>query len=70
HDNALIDRELTQIPEQGLTEYDGDSWLCAESFKAIELALGAGILAVDEILAVILDGAFCSVRPAGHHDIK
>ena len=35
--------------------------------KAIERAVGAGILAVDEILADNIDAAFCSIRPPGHH---
>lgn len=67
HDHTMIDRVLTQLPEHGLKDLDGDTWLCSESFKAIERAVGAGILAVDEILAGNLDAAFCSVRPPGHH---
>ncbi|MBE0369566.1 MULTISPECIES: histone deacetylase family protein [Pseudoalteromonas] len=67
HDSALIDKVLTQLPTQGLSELDGDTWLCPDSFKAIERAIGAGLLAVDEVLAGNLDAAFCSVRPPGHH---
>ncbi|MBQ4861185.1 histone deacetylase family protein [Pseudoalteromonas sp. MMG013] len=67
HDSALINKVLTQLPTQGLSELDGDTWLCPDSFKAIERAIGAGLLAVDEVLAGNLDAAFCSVRPPGHH---
>jgi acetoin utilization deacetylase AcuC-like enzyme len=67
HDRALIDKVLTSIPQQGLRELDGDTWLCPDSMKAVERAVGAGILAVDEILADSIDAAFCNVRPPGHH---
>ncbi|MBQ4848608.1 histone deacetylase family protein [Pseudoalteromonas sp. MMG012] len=67
HDSALINKVLTQLPTQGLSELDGDTWLCPDSFKAIERAIGAGLLAVDEVLTGNLDAAFCSVRPPGHH---
>ena len=67
HDRALIDKVLTSIPQEGLRELDGDTWLCPDSMKAVERAVGAGILAVDEILADSIDAAFCNVRPPGHH---
>lgn len=67
HDRALIDKVLTSIPQEGLRELDGDTWLCPDSMKAIERAVGAGILAVDEILSESIDAAFCNVRPPGHH---
>ncbi|MCF2857313.1 histone deacetylase family protein [Pseudoalteromonas sp. SMS1] len=67
HDNAHIEQVLAAIPAQGLAELDGDTSLCGDSLKAIERAVGAGILAVDEVLAGRLDAAFCSVRPPGHH---
>jgi len=67
HDRALIDKVLTSIPQEGLRELDGDTWLCPDSMKAVERAVGAGILAVDEILAESIDAAFCNVRPPGHH---
>ncbi|MBD1580803.1 histone deacetylase family protein [Pseudoalteromonas sp. S16_S37] len=67
HEQSLIDKVRAAIPKQGVHEFAEDVWLCPESFKAIERAAGAGILAVDEILAGNLDAAFCSVRPPGHH---
>ncbi|MBB1293811.1 histone deacetylase family protein [Pseudoalteromonas sp. SR41-4] len=67
HDEALVSLVENTLPEQGLVSLDGDTWLCPESFLAIERAVGAGLLAVDEILADNLDAAFCSVRPPGHH---
>lgn len=67
HDESLVRHVEQTIPESGLAELDGDTWLCPDSMKAIERAVGAGLLAVDEILADKLDAAFCSVRPPGHH---
>lgn len=67
HDQAHISRVYEALPESGLAELDGDTWLCPDSMKAIERAVGAGILAVDEVLAGKLDAAFCAVRPPGHH---
>ena len=70
HDEALIKHVENTLPTEGLANLDGDTWLCPDSFKAIERAVGAGLLAVDEILADKLDAAFCSVRPPGHHANK
>ncbi|MCO7188032.1 MULTISPECIES: histone deacetylase family protein [unclassified Pseudoalteromonas] len=67
HDQKHITRVYEALPESGLAELDGDTWLCPDSMKAIERAVGAGILAVDEVLAGKLDAAFCAVRPPGHH---
>ncbi|KZN40416.1 histone deacetylase family protein [Pseudoalteromonas luteoviolacea] len=67
HDREHIDQVFDSIPTQGLAELDGDTSLCRDSLKAIERAVGAGIMAVDEVLAGRLDAAFCSVRPPGHH---
>jgi len=70
HDESLVNLVERLIPQEGLNNLDGDTWLCPDSLKAIERAVGAGLLAVDEILADKLDAAFCSVRPPGHHANK
>ncbi|KZN29649.1 hypothetical protein N480_07945 [Pseudoalteromonas luteoviolacea S2607] len=67
HDSEHVRQVINTVPEEGIAELDGDTALCKDSFKAIERAVGAGILAVDEVLAGRLDAAFCSVRPPGHH---
>ncbi|WP_404341191.1 histone deacetylase family protein [Pseudoalteromonas mariniglutinosa] len=67
HDESLVSLVEQAIPSTGLAPLDGDTWLCPDSMKAIERAVGAGLVAVDEILADKLDAAFCSVRPPGHH---
>lgn len=67
HSEQHIKHVESMIPTEGLSDLDGDTWLCPDSLKAIERAVGAGLLAVDEILEGKLDAAFCSVRPPGHH---
>ncbi|CAM4037708.1 histone deacetylase family protein [Pseudoalteromonas byunsanensis] len=67
HEQALIDKVCNSIPTDGLSAFAEDVWLAPESLQAIERSVGAGILAVDKILAGDLDAAFCSVRPPGHH---
>lgn len=67
HDESLVKHVENTLPTEGLVSLDGDTWLCPDSQKAVERAVGAGLLAVDEILADNLDAAFCSVRPPGHH---
>lgn len=67
HSLDLVERVLNSIPEQGLSDLDGDTALCPHSLAAIERAVGAGMMAVDEVLAGTLDAAFCAVRPPGHH---
>ncbi|HFE44101.1 MAG TPA: histone deacetylase, partial [Nannocystis exedens] len=41
--------------------------VCPESVKAIELAAGSGIAAVDALFADEARRAFCLTRPPGHH---
>lgn len=67
HHHSLLDKVKQLTPTEGLVDLDGDTWLAPESLLAARRAAGAGLLAVDEILAGKLDAAFCSVRPPGHH---
>ncbi len=46
---------------------DADTSLNVHSWKAALRAAGAGIAAVDAVMAGEIDNAFCLVRPIGHH---
>ena len=46
---------------------DGDTAVCAASFDAALVAAGAVCDAVDAVLDGRAAGAFCAVRPPGHH---
>jgi acetoin utilization deacetylase AcuC-like enzyme len=63
---ALIRRTA---PQAGYAMLDPDTTMNASTLLAATLAAGAGILAVDEILAGHrgISKAFCAVRPPGHH---
>lgn len=67
HKQTHLDLVKSKIPETGLADLDGDTWLCKDTFKAAERAAGSGVFAVKQVLAGQLDAAFCAVRPPGHH---
>ena len=46
---------------------DSDTICSAASYDAAVSAVGAGIVAVDGVKAGEFEGAFCAVRPPGHH---
>ncbi|MEM1354969.1 MAG: histone deacetylase [Planctomycetota bacterium] len=67
HDRAYLDR-LSEACRQGATQIDcEDSKICRDSEQAARLAVGAGLAAVDAVVAGRAIRAFCTVRPPGHH---
>jgi acetoin utilization deacetylase AcuC-like enzyme len=54
-------------PEAGIAAIDADTYLSRGSLEAARRAAGAGITAVDKVIAGEADNAFCAVRPPGHH---
>jgi acetoin utilization deacetylase AcuC-like enzyme len=64
HHVGFIERNA---PEHGHVELDPDTAMNPDSLAAALRAAGAGILAVDKIMAGVVDNAFCAVRPPGHH---
>lgn len=55
-------------PEGGdYVRLDADTVMSRGSFEAARRAVGAGIFAVDRIMAGEVKNAFCAVRPCGHH---
>ena len=46
---------------------DGDTLLSSGSWEAALRAVGAGMRAVDAVMAGAHKNAFCAVRPCGHH---
>ncbi len=54
-------------PENGLIKIDADTSLSADSLDAALYASGAVLDAIDLAMRNEIDGAFCSVRPPGHH---
>ncbi len=54
-------------PADGLVSLDPDTWMNASSLEAAYRAVGAGARAVDAVMNLEVNNAFCAVRPPGHH---
>ena len=67
HPSAHVKRIQALAPTQGMVSIDPDTTLCPHSMRAADLAAGALVQAVDNIMAGSFQRAFCAVRPPGHH---
>jgi acetoin utilization deacetylase AcuC-like enzyme len=67
HLPAYVDLIFEHAPTEGLVQLDPDTAMNPASLDAARRAAGAGLLAVDELLAGRSENAFCAVRPCGHH---
>jgi acetoin utilization deacetylase AcuC-like enzyme len=67
HDGAYVQRIFSQAPAEGRVQLDPDTAMNPHSLEAARRAAGAGLLAVDEVMAGRSSNAFCAVRPCGHH---
>jgi acetoin utilization deacetylase AcuC-like enzyme len=67
HDTAYIDTIEASIPESGVARLDPDTVIGPNSLAAAQHAAGAVVAAVDLVMGGLVDNAFCSVRPPGHH---
>jgi acetoin utilization deacetylase AcuC-like enzyme len=67
HHKAYVDLIFKVAPSTGYRQLDPDTAMNPNSLDAARRAAGAGILAIEEILAGRADTAFCAVRPCGHH---
>ncbi|MEO6170095.1 MAG: histone deacetylase family protein [Lysobacter sp.] len=69
HHPALVSRVLDTRTDRhtGPVHLDPDTVLAVGSADAAAHAAGAGIAAVDAVLAGEVRRAFCAVRPPGHH---
>lgn len=67
HPAAYLDTLIEATPRSGVNWLDPDTGLCVRSWEAALHAAGAGVKAVDDMLAGAYRRAFCNVRPPGHH---
>jgi acetoin utilization deacetylase AcuC-like enzyme len=69
HPQAYIDalKEARPAPGGMTVRIDPDTVLSPGSWEAAVRAVGAGLLAVDEVMGKRSANAFCQVRPPGHH---
>src|ERR1700676_1494891 len=67
HRPAYVDLIFDNAPSEGYVQLDPDTAMNPHSLNAARRAAGAGLLAVDEVMAGRSTNAFCAVRPCGHH---
>ena len=67
HRGAYVDLIFENAPTEGYVQLDPDTAMNPSSLGAARRAAGAGLLAVEEVMAGRVQNAFCAVRPCGHH---
>jgi len=67
HRPAYVDLIFEHAPTEGYLQLDPDTLMNPHSLAAARRAAGAGVLAVDMLMAGRAANAFCAVRPCGHH---
>jgi acetoin utilization deacetylase AcuC-like enzyme len=67
HSAAHLDRLKRSSPTVGIVHLDPDTAMNAHTWQAALRAAGAGVMAVDLVMAGEVQNAFCAVRPPGHH---
>lgn len=67
HTEYLLEQIEASAPEHGYAALDPDTVMNSQTLEVIRLAAGAGVLAVNEVMAGRHQRAFCAVRPPGHH---
>lgn len=70
HDSGYIEAVRDAAPREGRVQLDPDTAMNPHSLEAAERAAGAGVLAVDLVAGGRVAGAFCTVRPPGHHAMR
>jgi len=67
HRADYVEHIFASAPTEGYAQLDPDTAMNTHSLSAARRAAGAGLLAVDEVMAGRSASAFCAVRPCGHH---
>jgi len=70
HSSAYIAALERAAPSRGTVHLDPDTSMNPHSWQAALRSAGAGVHAVDLVMAGEVDNAFCAVRPPGHHAEK
>lgn len=67
HPQAHLDALRAALPDDGITQIDGDTFMSPGSLTAAYRAAGAVLRATDMVLTGEVGNAFCAIRPPGHH---
>lgn len=67
HSASHLERLKRNSPELGIIHLDPDTAMNPHTWQAALRSAGAGVMAVDMIMAGEVRNAFCAIRPPGHH---
>lgn len=67
HPASHLERIKRASPALGIAHLDPDTAMNPHTWRAALRAAGAGVMAVDLVMAGEVRNAFCAVRPPGHH---
>ena len=67
HSASHLERLKRSSPELGIVHLDPDTAMNPYTWQAALRSAGAGVLAVDLVMAGEVQNAFCAIRPPGHH---
>ena len=67
HPASHLERIKRASPALGIAHIDPDTAMNPHTWRAALRAAGAGVMAVDLVMAGEVRNAFCAVRPPGHH---
>lgn len=70
HPDAHLRNVMREIPEEGINQFEGDTYASPASLQAALAAIGGAVSAVDAVFSGEADNAFIAARPPGHHAEK
>ena len=67
HPQAHLEAIQRAVPQSGIVQIDGDTYMSPGSYTAALRAAGGALRAVDMVMAGEVQNAFVAMRPPGHH---
>ena len=67
HPASHLERLKRNSPAHGIVHLDPDTAMNPHTWHAALRSAGAGVMAVDLVMAGEVQNAFCAIRPPGHH---
>jgi acetoin utilization deacetylase AcuC-like enzyme len=67
HSVKHLERLKRSAPSLGVVHLDPDTAMNPHTWQAALRSAGAGVMAVDLVMAGEVQNAFCAIRPPGHH---